>query len=178
MNETVSKILAELDQYPLHFAFAYAEQNDRGEDILVFSCRELPLRDLIYVPGKKDVTLGWDTERCPLAPAILAEFRRYWQEEAHWKVNEILEDIASYRERLAGELSRLGLRVIPGEANYLLFWSPVPLAGPLRERGILLRDCANYHGLCEGWYRTAVRTGEENARLLAALEDIVKEGTP
>lgn len=105
MNETVSKILAELDQYPLHFAFAYAEQNDRGEDILVFSCRELPLRDLIYVPGKKDVTLGWDTERCPLAPAILAEFRRYWQEEAHWKVNEILEDIASYRERLAGELS-------------------------------------------------------------------------
>jgi hypothetical protein len=35
----------------------------------------------------------------------LAEFRRYWQEEAHWKVNEILEDIASYRERLAGELS-------------------------------------------------------------------------
>ena len=105
MNETVSKILAELDQYPLHFAFAYAEQNDRGEDILVFSCRELPLRDLIYVPGKKDVTLGWDTERCPLAPASLAEFRRYWQEEAHWKVNEILEDIASYRERLAGELS-------------------------------------------------------------------------
>ena len=105
MNETVSKILAELDQYPLHFAFAYAEQNDRGEDILVFSCRELPLRDLIYVPGKKDVTLGWDTERCPLAPAILAEFRRYWQEEAHRKVNEILKDIASYRERLAGELS-------------------------------------------------------------------------
>lgn len=105
MNETVSKILAELDQYPLHFAFAYAEQNDRGEDILVFSCRELPLRDLIYVPGKKGMTLGWDTERCPLAPAILAEFRRYWQEEAHWKVNEILEDIASYRERLAGELS-------------------------------------------------------------------------
>lgn len=105
MNETVSKILAELDQYPLHFAFAYAEQNDRGEDILVFSCRELPLRDLIYVPGKKGVTLGWDTERCPLAPAILAEFRRYWQEEAHWKVNEILEDIASYQERLAGELS-------------------------------------------------------------------------
>ena len=51
------------------------------------------------------MTLGWDTERCPLAPAILAEFRRYWQEEAHRKVNEILKDIASYRERLAGELS-------------------------------------------------------------------------
>ena len=105
MNETVSKIMDELDQFSLHFAFAYAEPNDRGEDILVFTCRELPHREFIYVPGKKGMTLGWDTKQCPLAPAILEEFRRYWQEEAHWKVNEILEDIASYQERLAGELS-------------------------------------------------------------------------
>ena len=86
--------------------------------------------------------------------------------------------IQAQRPRLAAGLERLGFRVVPGQANYLLFWSPVPLEGPLRERGILLRDCANYHGLCEGWYRTAVRTAEENSRLLAALEDIVKEGTP
>lgn len=83
--------------------------------------------------------------------------------------------IQAQRPRLAAGLERLGFRVVPGQANYLLFWSPVPLAGPLRERGILLRDCANYHGLCEGWYRTAVRTGEENARLLAALEEILRE---
>ena len=90
-------------------------------------------------------------------------------------VEAVRAQIQAQRPRLAGELSRLGLRVIPGEANYLLFWSPVPLAGPLRERGILLRDCANYHGLCEGWYRTAVRTAEENSRLLAALEEILRE---
>ena len=92
-------------------------------------------------------------------------------------VEAVRAQIQAQRPRLAGELSRLGLRVIPGEANYLLFWSPVPLAGPLRERGILLRDCANYHGLCEGWYRTAVRTAEENSRLLAALEEILREGS-
>ena len=86
--------------------------------------------------------------------------------------------IQAQRPRLAAGLERLGFRVVPGQANYLLFWSPVPLEGPRRERGILLRDCANYHGLCEGWYRTAVRTAEENSRLLDALEDIVKEGTP
>lgn len=82
------------------------------------------------------------------------------------------------RPRLAGELSRLGFRVIPGEANYLLFYSPMPLVQPLRERGILLRDCGNYHGLGPGWYRTAVRTPEENRRFIAALEDILKEGAP
>lgn len=86
--------------------------------------------------------------------------------------------IQAQRPRLAAELSRMGLRVIPGEANYLLFYSPTPLIQPLRERGILLRDCGNYHGLEAGWYRAAVRTGEENDRLTAALEEILKEGAP
>ena len=86
--------------------------------------------------------------------------------------------IRTERPRLAGELARLGFRVIPGEANYLLFHTKTPLIQPLRERGILLRDCGNYHGLGAGWYRTAVRTGEENARLTAALEEILKEGAP
>ena len=47
----------------------------------------------------------------------------------------------------------------------------------LRERGILLRDCSNYHGLGRGWYRTAVRDGADNGRLIAALQDVLKEGT-
>ena len=68
--------------------------------------------------------------------------------------------------------------MIPGEANYLLFFSPAPLLEPLRERGILLRDCGNYRGLEAGWYRTAVRTQEENRRLIQSLEEILKEGTP
>lgn len=84
--------------------------------------------------------------------------------------------IRAERPRLAEALSRLGLRVIPGEANYLLFYSPAPLEEPLRERGILIRDCSNYHGLDRGWYRTAVRDGADNGRLLAALKDSLKEG--
>ena len=83
--------------------------------------------------------------------------------------------IAAERPWLAGELGRLGLRVIPGEANYLLFHTPVPLLEPLRRRGILLRGCGNYSGLDGGWYRTAVRTAEENRQLVAALTEIVKE---
>lgn len=84
--------------------------------------------------------------------------------------------ISAQRPRLAGELTRLGFQVIPGEANYLLFFSPIPLLEPLRRRGILIRDCGNYAGLCDGWYRTAVRDRADNDRLIAALEEIVKEG--
>ncbi len=80
------------------------------------------------------------------------------------------------RERpLLGEgLAGLGCRVIPGEANYLLFQSPWPLEEPLRERGILLRSCGNYEGLDRSWYRTAVRTHEENQKLLAALREVLR----
>ena len=84
--------------------------------------------------------------------------------------------IQAERPRLAAGLRELGFQVIPGEANYLLFSSSVPLLEPLRERGILLRSCGNYSGLDGSWYRTAVRTAAENQRLLTALRDVRKEG--
>ena len=82
--------------------------------------------------------------------------------------------VASERPRLAAGLAALGCRVLPGEANYLLFRCERPLCQPLRRRGILLRSCDNYHGLGPAWYRTAVRTGAENRRLLAALGEVLR----
>jgi len=40
----------------------------------------------------------------------------------------------------------------------------------LRERGVLIRDCSNYPGLGEGWYRIAVRTHDENVQLIEAIK--------
>ena len=91
-------------------------------------------------------------------------------------VRQVRALIERERPRLALALEQLGFRVVPGEANYLLFHTPLPLLEPLRRRGILLRGCGNYSGLDDGWYRAAVRTEEENRRLVAALKEIVKEG--
>ena len=41
----------------------------------------------------------------------------------------------------------------------------------MKQQGILIRDCSNYRGLGRGWYRTAVKTHEENRRLIKALEE-------
>ena len=79
--------------------------------------------------------------------------------------------IAAERPRLHAALSSLGLQAVPSEANYILFFSSMPLLGQrLCEQGVLIRDCANFEGLCDGWYRIAVRTPAENDRLLAALD--------
>lgn len=93
-----------------------------------------------------------------------------------WEYAEAVRTlVAAERPRLASALEELGMHVVPGEANYLLFHCRIPLLEPLRRRGILLRGCANYRGLGPGWYRTAVRTREENGRLTAALEEILRE---
>ena len=77
------------------------------------------------------------------------------------------------RTRLQQCLTELGIRVIPSEANYLLFYSPLPLKDLLLEQGILIRDCSNYAGLETGWYRIAVRRQEENEKLITALKGAI-----
>ena len=81
--------------------------------------------------------------------------------------------IREERAFLAEELEKLGFAPCPSQANYLLFYSPEDLFTPLLERGILIRDCSNYHGLGPGWYRAAVRTREENLRFLEALRETI-----
>lgn len=78
------------------------------------------------------------------------------------------------RLRLLEELRRMGLHVVPGEANYLLFYSIPGLDEALREKGFLIRNCRNYHGLEEGWYRIAVRTEKENTMLMDAVRHVLQ----
>ena len=81
--------------------------------------------------------------------------------------------IAQQRPVLADGLRALGLRVIEGRANYLLFAAPAGLNEKLRPLGTQVRSCANYPGLGPGWYRTAVRTAPENARLLEIMKEVL-----
>ncbi len=85
------------------------------------------------------------------------------------------ELIREERAWLTERLKALGLRPNPSSANYLLFYSPRPLGEALLEKGLLIRDCANYHGLGAGWYRIAVKKHKENEVLISALADILGE---
>jgi len=91
----------------------------------------------------------------------------------HDYVNRVRALIGVERPWLYRQLCSLGLSVIPGEANFLLFRGPVGLNDELRQRGILIRCCADFAGLDESWYRAAVRTREENERLVSALREVL-----
>ncbi len=84
------------------------------------------------------------------------------------------ETVHREREKMSLTLSGLGLHVVPGKANYLLFCCGDPELGvKLRKYGILLRDCGQEPGLTPGWFRAAVRTEAENAALFAALREVL-----
>ena len=77
--------------------------------------------------------------------------------------------VAEERIFLQEELAALGLLVYDGKANYLFFKGRPGLEKEALEAGFLIRDCQNYEGLSEGFYRIAVRTKEENERLITWL---------
>ncbi len=87
------------------------------------------------------------------------------------------------REFLVSGIADLKLGTsLPGVANYLLVRidARFPRAAALqedllRQHKILVRNCSNFDGLDERYFRIAVRLPQENRRLLAALKQWVEE---
>ena len=83
---------------------------------------------------------------------------------------------------LVNELRRLpAVEIIDPTVNFMLLKCGSSLLAAkildgMRQRGILLRDCGNYRGLESGEYlRMAIRSHEENARLVQAWKEILRE---
>lgn len=72
-------------------------------------------------------------------------------------------------------LEELGFMVFPSEANYIFFRGTPGLFQRGIRNGVIIRDCSNYPGLTEGYYRIAVRTHQENEKLLEALKKSLEE---
>jgi len=94
-----------------------------------------------------------------------------------------LRNVSRERDALAQGLADMpGLATFPSAANYLLVEMRNGVtAGELRsrllEKRMLIRDCSNFQGLDGHYFRVAVRTGEENRRLLDALGEVLQESS-
>lgn len=84
--------------------------------------------------------------------------------------------IWSEKMYLANSLEKLGFKVFPSEANFILFKSGYELESKLAEMKIAIRSCENYIGLNSSFFRTAVKKHEQNEVLVRALERIVADG--
>lgn len=75
------------------------------------------------------------------------------------------------RPRLAGGLRDLGFSVFDSDTIFLLFKGAAGLDIKLLAKGIKIRNCANFPGLGEGFYRVPVKLPEENSRLLDSIRE-------
>ena len=83
--------------------------------------------------------------------------------------------IAEERNFLQKELENLGLQVYAGKANYLLFQAPTDdLPRRLERFGILIRSCGNYRGMDNRYCRVAVKSREDNTRLINGIRQVLK----
>ena len=142
----------------------------------------LVLRAFTKFYGMAGLRLGWCASDDPV---FLEELRRSgppWQVSAVAQTagaaaltdtsyeEELLALTAREREYMQKLLRDRGFIVIPGMTNYILFYSEDhELHEELSDYGIMIRDCSDYPGLAEGWYRIAVRTREENEILLSHI---------
>ncbi len=91
-------------------------------------------------------------------------------EQAEQYLQDTVEYVKTERAYLREGLEAPGIRVVSGEADFLLIYTTQPIYDRLLAKGILIRNCENFRGLGEGYYRIAVKKQEENGMLLDELE--------
>ena len=84
-------------------------------------------------------------------------------------IEETIKYLKDEREYLIKELRAMGIMVFAGEADFILIYTKKPLYAYLLTQGILIRDCRNFKGLTEGYYRIAIKSHKDNQRLLKAI---------
>lgn len=140
-----------------------------------------------------------------LGAAVLGDKQLAAKTRCHmvpWSVNVVAESVGSFlntpeasrylaqsvemvtreREWLFHEMNETpGLKPVLGSANYLLVsldetMPPVTrLQQYLLQQGIMIRNCSNYEGLNQRWFRVAVKRREENLQLLHHLHGFLTQ---
>lgn len=115
----------------------------------------------------------WPVNALAAAAAIALDDQDFQQQTWQW--------LAQARPQLfAGLQSIPGLYPLPGRANYLLVRCDFPgseIQRQLLQRDqILIRDCLSFPALGDRYFRLAVRSSSDNARLLAALMRVMTDG--
>lgn len=160
--------------YTCRDTFSHSEAAAMNNAVVLFS-----LTKEFCIPGMR---IGYAAGNAELLSA-LKEYR------IPWSVNHLAIDAADYlldhkedyrieTQYLVDEASRVrsilnsnGIKVTPGETNFMLCELPSGKACDLKEylalnHGILIRDAANFHGLTERHFRIAVQSPEQDNLLI------------
>lgn len=86
---------------------------------------------------------------------------------------ECVRLVAEEKVFLAHEFRARGFTPYPTDANFVLVRAPRPVAGPLRQRGVWVRDLKDFASVSD-CIRVTVGPRAANERLFAALDDVLR----
>ncbi len=93
--------------------------------------------------------------------------------KCHDYIEQTRQLINKERDYLKSALIDLGYAVYNSCANYVFIKSEnVNLSSDIMEHGILIRDCSNYIGLDDRYYRIAVKSHADNEALINILSKV------
>lgn len=127
-----------------------------------------------YLLGSPEVVGAMAVVRLPYHLSSLSQAVGIAALEAEADSLEAVGEIASERDRIAGELRALGLRVAPSDANFVLFEveDAATVWKALYERGVLVRAYERSPVL-RSWLRVTVGLSDENDEFLRTLEEVL-----
>jgi threonine-phosphate decarboxylase len=118
--------------------------------------------------------IPWNVNCVAQAAAVAA-----LKDEQHLRVT--LELIRKEKAWLMGEFGKFdGFKFTEPDANFFFIdihesgFTAAELKSKMLDQGILIRDCTSFKGLDEFYVRVAVKTHQENERMLSAFRRIVK----
>lgn len=79
--------------------------------------------------------------------------------------------IFNEKQYLCTELKKLGITVYESDSSFVLIKGSLDLDSILKKKKILIRNCTDFQGLGNGYYRIAIKTHKENEILINALNN-------
>ena len=90
-------------------------------------------------------------------------------------IKETVQYIKNEKEYLYQALDTLRVQYWKSASNYILLKADRDLKKRLIAAGILIRDCCNYRNLSEGYFRIAVKSHEDNMRMITKIDRLMKK---
>ena len=101
MAQSLESIRSRIEALGMGFRFVKPiRTNANGEERETWLL-EYEDSQFVFVPGQKNVTLGWDTEKCPLGDGVLAGLQREFALGHQYYQGQLEELREDYRDQIA-----------------------------------------------------------------------------
>ncbi|MBI2611705.1 histidinol-phosphate aminotransferase family protein [Candidatus Gottesmanbacteria bacterium] len=129
-----------------------------------------------YLLANSTLSQKFDAIRFPMGVSFLSyKLAEYILENDQVWMKKQIQMVKRERTKLSTDLQKLGFKVIPSKANFVLVnmgKKAKQISQKLKQRNIIIRDRSNKPYL-KGFVRITVRSPEENKRLITTLKEIL-----